>query len=110
MASYIWDSFHSHRFQLLATSVLSGAAAVSLLLSYQALARAEKVSELKKSIPSASEGHHSQQVCDGWTRHARGPLNLTIPAAEQLWRKCVCRRQGGCEESGPGKACPGRRL
>lgn len=61
MASYIPD-FSNHRFQLIATAIASGVTVASLLLSYQALEREERLSELKNSIPSLSDGHKTQRV------------------------------------------------
>lgn len=56
MASFFSDTINSHRFQLFATAVLSGATVASLLLGYQALEREERVSELKNSIPREDRG------------------------------------------------------
>ncbi|PHH90624.1 hypothetical protein CDD83_3141 [Cordyceps sp. RAO-2017] len=49
------ESLANPRFQLLATAVLSGAAVASLILGYQALEREERLTELKKSIPSLAD-------------------------------------------------------
>lgn len=51
MASFFSDTISNPRFQLLATAVVSGATAASLLLGYQALERNERISQLKNSIP-----------------------------------------------------------
>jgi len=58
MSSLISDAFANPRFQLLATAVLSGATVASLILGYQALEREERLTELKKSIPSLVEDDH----------------------------------------------------
>ncbi|UNI13758.1 hypothetical protein JDV02_000470 [Purpureocillium takamizusanense] len=58
MSSLISDAFANPRFQLLATAVLSGATVASLILGYQALEREERLTELKKSIPSLVEEDH----------------------------------------------------
>ncbi|KAI8680009.1 hypothetical protein NCS57_00280600 [Fusarium keratoplasticum] len=52
MSSFLSENLSNPRFQLLATAVLSGATAASLLLGYQALERKERVYELKSSIPN----------------------------------------------------------
>ncbi|KAJ6446896.1 NADH:ubiquinone oxidoreductase subunit [Purpureocillium lavendulum] len=58
MSSLISDALANPRFQLLATAVLSGATVASLILGYQALEREERLTELKKSIPSLKEEQH----------------------------------------------------
>ena len=62
MTSQMFDRFSDHRFQLIATAILSGAAAASLLLGYQSLQREERLSQLKNSIPSLTEDHDVQKV------------------------------------------------
>lgn len=52
MSSFLSENLSNPRFQLLATAVLSGATAASLLLGYQALERKERIYELKSSIPN----------------------------------------------------------
>lgn len=65
MASFLSDTFSNPRFQLIATAVLSGATAASLILGYQALEREERLSELKSSIPSLGDGtHHIKKLND----------------------------------------------
>lgn len=61
MASYIPD-FSNHRVQLIATAIASGVTVASLLLGYQTLEREERLSELKNSIPSLTDGHKVQRV------------------------------------------------
>lgn len=56
------DIFSNPRFQLLATAVLSGATAASLVLGYQALDREERLSELKRSIPALDDEHEVQRL------------------------------------------------
>ncbi|KAM5348843.1 hypothetical protein ACJ41O_008666 [Fusarium nematophilum] len=51
MSSFLSETLSNPRFPLLATAVLSGATAASLLLGYQALEREGRVSRLKNSIP-----------------------------------------------------------
>jgi hypothetical protein len=62
MSSRILDICSNQRFQLLATGLLSAAAAASLLLGYQALEREERLSELKSSIPSLTQDDDAQRV------------------------------------------------
>lgn len=62
MSSRILDICSNQRFQLLATGLLSAAAAASLLLGYQALEREERLSELKSSIPSLTQDGDAQKV------------------------------------------------
>lgn len=62
MASHIFPSFQSHRFQLFATAVLSGAGVAALLLGYQTLAREERIHDLKASVPSLEEPHEVKRV------------------------------------------------
>jgi tRNA threonylcarbamoyladenosine dehydratase len=56
------DIFSNPRFQLFATAVFSGATVASLILGYQALEREERLSELKKSIPSLDDEHEIQRL------------------------------------------------
>ncbi|KND87815.1 tRNA threonylcarbamoyladenosine dehydratase 2 [Tolypocladium ophioglossoides CBS 100239] len=63
MSSFISDTLASPRFQLIATAVLSGATAASLLLGYQALEREERLSKLKNSIPLlVDDGHQTRRL------------------------------------------------
>lgn len=55
-------SLSSHKTQLAATAVLSGAAVASAIFGYQAYKRKEAVSELKDSIPAIDERHHAEKV------------------------------------------------
>lgn len=52
----------SHKTQLAATAVLSGAAVAGAIFGYQAYKRQEAVSELKDSIPDINEQHHAEKV------------------------------------------------
>lgn len=61
MASQFFSS-HSHKFQLAATAVISGASVAILLLGYQALAREERVHDLKASVPALDEPHEVKKV------------------------------------------------
>lgn len=63
MSSYISNFFSTTRVQLIATAVVSGATAATLILGYQALEREERLSQLKSSIPAVTEdGHHINKV------------------------------------------------
>lgn len=62
MASFFSDTLSSHRFHLFATAVLSGAT-VALILGYQGRGREQRLSELKRSIPSPGDGdHHTNRL------------------------------------------------
>ena len=61
MASQFFSS-HSHKFQLAATAVVSGVTVAVLLLGYQALAREERVHDLKASVPALDEPHEVKKV------------------------------------------------
>lgn len=63
MASQFLDKFWDHRTQLVVTGILSSAAAASLLLGFQKLQREERLSQLKRSIPSLTDTHKAQKVC-----------------------------------------------
>ncbi|EGX91046.1 ThiF domain protein, putative [Cordyceps militaris CM01] len=58
MSGYIPDLFSTPRGQLVTTAVISGAVVASLIFGYQALEREERLSALKSSIPSISDGRH----------------------------------------------------
>lgn len=60
--SFVSDTLSHPRFQLFATAVASGVTVASLILGVQALQREERVSELKKSIPSLTEEHETGKV------------------------------------------------
>jgi tRNA threonylcarbamoyladenosine dehydratase len=47
------------KFQIAATAVISGATVACLILGYQSLEKAERISELKGSIPLPAEGEHA---------------------------------------------------
>ncbi|OAA40059.1 Molybdenum cofactor biosynthesis, MoeB [Metarhizium rileyi] len=64
MSSFFADTLANPRFQLLATAVLSGATVASLILGYQALEREERLSELKRSIPSLGDASHHTKSLD----------------------------------------------
>ncbi|KAL2212748.1 putative ThiF domain protein [Sarocladium strictum] len=61
MASQFFSS-HSHKFQLAATAVVSGVSVAILLLGYQALAREERVHDLKASVPALDEPHEVKKL------------------------------------------------
>jgi hypothetical protein len=84
MASNILSSFNSPRFQLFATAAVSATSAVVLLLGYQALAREERIHDLKASVPSLDEPHDVKRVSHR-VRPLTHRMNLTSPLAEQLW-------------------------
>ncbi|KAM3473603.1 hypothetical protein MY8738_008296 [Beauveria namnaoensis] len=58
MSVYIPGLFSTPRGQLLATAVVSGTAVAALILGFQALEREERLSALKNSIPSVTDGKH----------------------------------------------------
>ena len=63
MSSIFSQAASSSKVQLVATALVSGAVAASVLLGYQRLQREERISRLKSSIPSPSdEGDDLQQV------------------------------------------------
>ena len=63
MNSLFSQAASSSKVQLVATALVSGAVAASVLLGYQRLQREERISRLKSSIPSPSdEGEDLQQV------------------------------------------------
>ena len=62
MASWLDQQFSSHRVQLVATAVLSGAAVAATIYGTQAIRRKERVDELKASIPELNEKHHAEMV------------------------------------------------
>ena len=62
MASWLDRQFASHRVQLAATAVLSGAAVAATIYGAQAIRRKERVEELKASIPELDEKHHAEMV------------------------------------------------
>ena len=62
MASWLDRQFSSHRVQLAATAVLSGAAVAATIYGTQAIRRKERVEELKASIPELDEKHHAEMV------------------------------------------------
>ena len=62
MSSWIQQHASSHKTQLAATAVLSGAAVAGAIFGYQALKRQEAVRELKESIPDVNEPHSIEKV------------------------------------------------
>ena len=62
MASWLDRQFSSHRVQLAAAAVLSGAAVAASIYGAQAIRRKERVEELKASIPELNEKHHAEMV------------------------------------------------
>lgn len=65
MSSWLQYHANSHRSQLTATAVISGAAVASAILGYQALRRREAVDSLKASIPDINDRHQAEKVCKG---------------------------------------------
>jgi len=62
MAPFSLDVFSDHRWQLVATAILSGATAASLLLGYQTFDRELRLSQLKSSIPSLADDQDAQRL------------------------------------------------
>lgn len=62
MASWFHNHTSSHKGQLAATAVLSGAAVAGAIFGYQAVKRQEAVRELKDSIPDVNERHRTEKV------------------------------------------------
>lgn len=60
--SPILDTLSTSKWQLIATAVASGATVASIIFSYQALERQERLSELKSSIPSLKDKNHESRV------------------------------------------------
>ncbi|KYK58944.1 ThiF domain protein [Drechmeria coniospora] len=87
MSSFLSDTLASHRFQLLATAVLSGATAASLLLGYQALEREERLTELKQSIPSLADGTHETQQLNGFGASSVPALDKEDARNQELARR-----------------------
>ncbi len=62
MASWLDQQFSSHRVQLAAAALISGAAVAGAIYGTQAVRRKEAVEELKASIPDLSEDHRAELV------------------------------------------------
>lgn len=67
--SFLIDAAHSHKWQLAATAVASGAAVASLIFAYQALEREERLSALKSSIPSLKDDSHELRTVSALDYH-----------------------------------------
>lgn len=64
MSSWVQQHASSHKTQLAATAVLSGAAVAGAIFGYQAVKRQKAVRELKESIPDINERHHAEKVSE----------------------------------------------
>lgn len=63
MSTWISDVFHSHRLQLAATAIISGALVAGAILGLQTAKREYKIYDLKESIPGLNEAHDVEKVC-----------------------------------------------
>jgi hypothetical protein len=64
MSSFLNRTTSSPGFQFGATALLAGAVTAGAILGYQHVRRAEKLEDLKKSIPELGKrGHRADQVC-----------------------------------------------
>lgn len=68
MTSWLEKQAGSHKVQLAATAVLSGAAVAAGILGFQAMRRHDAVEKLKASIPEIDERHHAEKVRAADTR------------------------------------------
>jgi hypothetical protein len=64
MTSWLERQTSSHRVQLAATAIFSGAAVAGLIYGGQAVRRRAAVEELKASIPELDDSHHADLVID----------------------------------------------
>ncbi|KAL5866911.1 hypothetical protein ACKVWC_010801 [Pyricularia oryzae] len=88
-SSFITRATSDSRFQFAATALLSGAVAAGAILSYQRVAKEERLSKLKSSIPAPDEDgdmSRSQQLTDF------GATLPTNPDKEDLRNAALARR------------------
>ena len=62
MTSWISDALTSHKVQLVATAVVSGAVVASAVIGLQTAKRVYRINDLKDSIPSLREERHVGKV------------------------------------------------
>ncbi|KAK0392860.1 hypothetical protein NLU13_2354 [Sarocladium strictum] len=86
MASNLSSSLSSPKLQLFATAAISAATAVVLLLGYQALAREERIHDLKASVPSLDEPHDVRRL------NSYGASSATPEDKEDARNQALARR------------------
>ncbi|KAI1506030.1 hypothetical protein F5X99DRAFT_177872 [Biscogniauxia marginata] len=86
-SSFLERASSSHQVQLAATALASGAIVATAILGYQRLQHAERIHQLKGSIPSLTNGDHDPNGLGG-----RGGASLSQEDKEDLRNAALARR------------------